>query len=78
MPQNYKYTDFISVNDLPRKEQSVFEDNIGRKMVGMHFWRWKQLRGNSGSKGLSAERIYVLPENQIERDPNVRIESHAS
>lgn len=80
MPDNYKYTDFICGNDLPNDmhEAFVIEDNIGRKMVCMPLKRWNQLNNHKYAKGVSAGRVYVLPKDQIERDPIVRIEANAN
>ncbi len=80
MPDNYKYTDFICSSDLPSDTNLAFviEDNIGRKMICMSLSRWRQLNNHKNSKGVSADRIYVLPEEQINRNPTVRIEAHAN
>ena len=80
MPDNYKYSDFCSQPDLPNdlNEAFVIEDNIGRKMVCMSLKRWNQINNHKNAKGVSADRIYVLPEDQVERDPAVRVESHAN
>jgi hypothetical protein len=80
MPDNYKYTDFVCSSDLPNNTNQAFviEDNIGRKMICMSLKRWRQLNNQKYSKGVSAERVYVLPEEQIDRNPTVRIEAHAN
>ncbi|MCG8312463.1 MAG: hypothetical protein MI976_04545 [Pseudomonadales bacterium] len=77
MPDNYKYTNFISVTDLPEDNSEVFviEDNIGRKTVCMSIARWRQISEDKYAKGILADRIYVLPEEQVEREPEVKIES---
>lgn len=80
MPDNYKYSDFCSKSDLPDDivESFVIEDSIGRKMLCMPLKRWQQLSNHKNAKGVLADRIYVLPEEQIERDPSVRIEDIAN
>ena len=77
MPDNYKYTDFCASSDLPDDRKSMFliEDNIGRTLICFTLARWKQINGLPESKGVSADRLYVLPDDQIERDPKVRIDN---
>ena len=80
MPDNYKYTDFVCTNDLPDDIEQAFviEDRIGRKMVCMSLKRWRQINDNKYTNGVSADRLYVLPEKQIDREPKVRIEAQAN
>lgn len=80
MPDNYKFSDFCSKPDLPNDiiEAFAIEDNIGRKMICMPLKRWNQLNNHKNAKGVSADRIYVLPEGQVERDPFVRVETNAN
>lgn len=77
MPDNYKYTNFISATDLPKdlSEAFVIEDNMGRKTVCMSLARWHQINSNKYAKDVLADRIYVLPEEQIERSPQVKVKS---
>lgn len=80
LPDNYKYSDFCAASDLDSALDDIFviEDSMGRKMVCLKLSRWKQLNGRPESKGVSANRLYVLPDEQIERDPTVRIEPNAN
>lgn len=80
MPDNYKYSDFLSESDLPKNLSNSFviEDNIGRKMICMPLKQWKTISNHPNAKGVSANRIYILPEEQVERDPSVRIEANAN
>ncbi len=80
LPDNYKYSDFCAASDLNSALGDIFviEDNMGRKMVCLQLGRWKQLIGRPESKGISADRLYVLPDEQIDRNPMVRIEPNAN
>ncbi len=81
LPNNYKYTDFCCISDLPANIDEVFviEDNIGRLMECMSLRRWKQLSKDANkTKGILTDRLFVLPEEQIEREPIVRIEKKAN
>lgn len=80
MPDNYKYSDFCSKSDLPSDLSNAFviEDNIGRKMICMSLKKWKKINNHKNAKGVSADRIYVLPEDQVDRNPSVRIETNAN
>lgn len=80
LPDNYKYSSFCAASDLKSKLDDIFvvEDTMGRKMVCLKLIRWKQLIGKPESKGISADRLYVLPDEQVERNPMVRIEHQAN
>lgn len=80
MPDNYKYSNFCSKSDLPNDLSKAFviEDHIGRKQICMSLNQWKSINNLKNAKGVSAERIYVLPEDQVERNPSVRIETQAN
>jgi hypothetical protein len=80
LPDNYKFTDFCAVTDLLSTLNDIFviNDNMGRKTVCLKLNRWKQLIGRPESKGISVDRLYVLPTKQIEREPIVRMESKAN
>jgi len=80
MPDNYKYSNFCCVDDLPKNinEAFVIEDNIGRKNVCMALSRWNELKGLKHTKGISVSRLFVLPKDQIEREPKVRLEDCAN
>lgn len=80
MPDNYKYTDFISKSDLPSDLNKAFiiEDNLGRKVICMSLKQWKKVNNHKNAKGVSADRVYVLPEEQVDRKPFVRIETNAN
>lgn len=80
MPNNYKYSDFVSKSDLPSDLSKAFviEDNIGRKMICMSLKQWKMINNHKNAKGVSADRIYVLPDDQADRNPTVRIETNAN
>ncbi len=80
LPDNYKYMDFCADTDLSNALGDIFviEDNMGRKMVCLKLNRWKQLIDRAESKGILADRLYVLPDEQIEREPTVRIEPNAN
>lgn len=80
MPDNYKYSDFCCKSDLPSDLNNAFviEDNIGRKMICMSLKQWKMINNHKNSKGVTADRMYVLPDDQVDRDPSVRIEANAN
>jgi hypothetical protein len=80
MPENYKYTDFLSKSDLPNESDEAFviEDKLGRKIICMPLRRWQQLNNHKKAKGVLADRIYVLPKEQVDREPSVREEANAN
>lgn len=80
LPDNYKFTHFCAATDLSEELGDVFvvEDDMGRKMVCLKLSRWKQLNGRPETRGISVDRLFVIPDEQIEREPKVRIETNAN
>ena len=80
MSDNYKYSGFCSKSDLPSNLNNAFviEDNIGRKMICMPLKQWKMINNHKNTKGVTADRLYVLPDDQVDRNPSVRIEANAN
>ncbi len=80
MPDSFEYTNFCAKSDLPEEIDSAFviQDNVGRKMVCMSLKHWKKINKIKKLKGVLADRLFVLPDEQIERDPAVRIEAQAN
>lgn len=80
MPDNYKFSNFCCIDDLPENcnEAFVIEDNIGRHNVCMSLRRWNKLKSLSQTKGITVDRLYVIPKEQADREPKVRIEANAN
>jgi len=76
MPDSYKFSDFVSILDIPENlnEAFIIEDNIQRLMICMTLARWNEMNNHENARGVSADRVYVLPDEQIDRDPIVRIQ----
>lgn len=79
LPDNYQYSDFAVQNDLPQNVDSAFiiEDNIGRRLICMSSKRWMEIKRNHNVYGILTSRLYVIPEVQADRDPEVRVETNA-
>lgn len=80
LPDNYRFASFCALSDLPDPLDRAFV--IGRdsskKQICMPIARWDRIKHDPKASGVLADRIYALPDEQVDRDPKVRIEDEAN
>jgi hypothetical protein len=65
--------DFIAREDLPEGLAHGFllEDPLGRRRLCMRRARWSQLKRSPHAAGVLADRVHVLPDDEVEREPDL-------
>jgi hypothetical protein len=64
---------FVARSDLPADLDRVFlvEDTLGRSVLCMTTARWRRLKRGPDVGGALASRLLVLPEAEVDRDPDL-------